>query len=571
MNSTVSLVTFLRELPPDAQRDLLRRRLTSVTGLRDWFDVADALMATESIDRGLALLPRNDLQALAQNSVNDELLPRLTAVGLATGSCALSEATARAIAVLPEISHEPVDESNNLDERLERAALERAVTLVASVDELLDLMTKRGLRTVSRGSVSAADTTRVKTTVAGLPDDLTMVLQLLESAALVTLSSGIWTVAETSRWSTLGVSGRWGMLADSWRSRLSLPLLDTLISRSNWGAALNAYLDWLFPIDSSDISAQAERAVLQASLLGLAVHDMRSYAGHLVLTGQLDEAVASVDALLPEYIDHILVQSDLTIIAPGPLRPDLESRLRALAHVESRSVASTYRLSPVLIARAMDAGASAAEITDFITSISSTGIPQPVAYVIADVGAKHATVRVRPVSHGTRISCSDPALAARLTADVALRALGLSAESDKELLSPHDSSVVMRNLRAEKYPAALETESGDITPWEPASAPLTATSQTISAIDALLERLNAQSVPSGQSDEQWLVRQIELAIRNRTLVNVTVTLPDGSTREFLIDPRGLSNGRFRGLDRKSQVERTLPLASITTLSVAEVA
>ena len=129
----------------------------------------------------------------------------------------------------------------------------------------------------------------------------------------------------------------------------------------------------------------------------------------------------------------------------------------------------------------------------------------------------------------------------------------------------------MRNLHNEKYPAALETDTGEIQPWEPAAVPLTGTTQAVNAITALVERLNALATPVGESDDQWLVRQLEVAIRNRTLVNVTVALPDGSTREFLIDPRGLSNGRFRGLDRKSEVERTLPLSSITSITVAEVA
>jgi hypothetical protein len=275
--------------------------------------------------------------------------------------------------------------------------------------------------------------------------------------------------------------------------------------------------------------------------------------------------------LLPEYIDKVLVQSDLTIISPGPLRPDLEAKLRAIASVESRSVASTYRLSSVLIARAMDAGMTAQEIEDFLLALSSTGIPQPVAYLISDVGSKHATIRVRPDGRSTLITCSESSLAARLVADVSLRALTFARESETVLRSPHDASVVMRNLHNEKYPAALESDTGEIQPWEPATAPLTGTTQTVNAISALVERLSALATPVGESDDQWLVRQIEVAIRNRTLVTVTVALPDGSSREFLIDPRGLSNGRFRGLDRKSEVERTLPLSSITAISIAEVA
>ena len=49
------------------------------------------------------------------------------------------------------------------------------------------------------------------------------------------------------------------------------------------------------------------------------------------MAGNLEAATARVAALLPSYIEKVMVQSDLTIIAPGPLRPEVESKLRRIA------------------------------------------------------------------------------------------------------------------------------------------------------------------------------------------------------------------------------------------------
>jgi hypothetical protein len=40
-------------------------------------------------------------------------------------------------------------------------------------------------------------------------------------------------------------------------------------------------------------------------------------------------------------------------------------------------------------------------------------------------------------------------------------------------------------------------------------------------------------------------------------------MPDGTEREFTIEATGLGGGRLRGLDRAVDVERTLPVSSIS--------
>jgi hypothetical protein len=51
-------------------------------------------------------------------------------------------------------------------------------------------------------------------------------------------------------------------------------------------------------------------------------------------------------------------------------------------------------------------------------------------------------------------------------------------------------------------------------------------------------------------------------VRSRTTVTVTVALPDGQEHDYTLEPTGLGGGRLRGRDRASDIERTLPVASI---------
>ena len=47
---------------------------------------------------------------------------------------------------------------------------------------------------------------------------------------------------------------------------------------------------------------------------------------------------------LPKPVDHILIQSDHTAIAPGPLEHEIAQELAILAEIESRGGATVYRL-----------------------------------------------------------------------------------------------------------------------------------------------------------------------------------------------------------------------------------
>jgi hypothetical protein len=98
--------------------------------------------------------------------------------------------------------------------------------------------------------------------------------------------------------------------------------------------------------------------------------------------------------LLPRPVDHVLLQADLTAVAPGPLEPELARHLATVADVESRGGATVYRFTEASVRRAFDSGWSAAEVHGLVASSSRTPVPQALTYLIDDVSRRFGTIRV---------------------------------------------------------------------------------------------------------------------------------------------------------------------------------
>ena len=98
--------------------------------------------------------------------------------------------------------------------------------------------------------------------------------------------------------------------------------------------------------------------------------------------------------LLPEEVDHVLIQADLTAVAPGPLVRERARDLHLLADVESRGQATVYRFTAASVRRAFDAGWAAHEVHAFLDAVSRTPVPQPLTYLVDDAARTFGTVRV---------------------------------------------------------------------------------------------------------------------------------------------------------------------------------
>jgi hypothetical protein len=107
-----------------------------------------------------------------------------------------------------------------------------------------------------------------------------------------------------------------------------------------------------------------------------------------------DDPVLALNALLPEPVDHVLIQADLTAVAPGPLEQALAQQLALVADVESRGGATVYRFSATSVRRAFDSGWSLIEVKDFLRESSRTPVPQALDVLVEDVSRRFGTLRV---------------------------------------------------------------------------------------------------------------------------------------------------------------------------------
>ncbi|MGY0068136.1 helicase C-terminal domain-containing protein [Streptomyces sp. QTS137] len=179
-----------------------------------------------------------------------------------------------------------------------------------------------------------------------------------------------------------------------------------------------------------------------------------------------EQAAASSSAgrllapLLPEPLDHVLLQADLTAVAPGPLQRPLADMLGVLADVESKGGATVYRFTPGSVRRALDAGRAAADLHAFLAAHSRTPVPQPLTYLIDDVARRHGHLRVGAASAYVR--CDDDAVLNEILADKRAAALGLRRLAPTVLAAQADPAGLLEGLRQMGFAPAAESAEGDV-------------------------------------------------------------------------------------------------------------
>ncbi len=196
-------------------------------------------------------------------------------------------------------------------------------------------------------------------------------------------------------------------------------------------------------------------AIREAEWLGITGQGVFSSYGADFLTGGDS---TSVDTDLPKAVDHILIQSDNTAIAPGPLEHEVAQELALIADVESRGGATVFRFSEGSIRRGLDHGRTGEEIAKFLAKTSKTPMPQPLEYLIADVAKKHGKLRVGNTA--SFIRCEDSALITQILGDKRLDVLGLRKIAPEVLICGHDATEAMNILRSCGYLPAAEDSRG---------------------------------------------------------------------------------------------------------------
>ncbi|MGW9041776.1 helicase-associated domain-containing protein [Streptomyces lydicus] len=361
---------------------------------------------------------------------------------------------------------------------------------------------------------------------------------------------------------------------------------------------------------AEDLRARlAQWALAEAELLGVTGRGALSTHGRALLGREPeagDATPAETDApaaraaallapLLPEPLDHVLLQADLTAVAPGPLRRPLAEALGVLADIESKGGATVYRFTPGSVRRALDAGRSAAELQEFLSTHSRTPVPQPLAYLIDDVARRHGQLRIGAAAAYVR--CDDDALLAEILADRRAAPLRLRRLAPTVLAAQTSPEQLLDGLRAMGYAPAAESAAGDVliaradsyrTPPRSAPGPVpdgppppdrTLLEAAVRAIRAgdLAATAERKPVPAPAAGTGALPRTtsaetlatVQAAVLTHSALWIGYVNADGAASQRVIAPVRVEGGFVTAYDHTADEVRTYPLHRIT--GVAELA
>lgn len=376
---------------------------------------------------------------------------------------------------------------------VDSAAAGGAMALLDDLNYLLHLVEETPRRTLRAGGVSARDVGSLARQLDVHLDRVSFVLEAAGAAGLVGPGPGgrLLPTADYDRWVALPDPARWHRLVSTWLDaprwwsqsggrgehalaerferpdapRIRRTVLTVLAAAEPATTvdldALTAAVGWHHPrLAASQTLRQVVRWTWdETAQLGLTALDATTSTLRAILAG--GPVPAEVTARFPEPGDMLIIQADLTAVAPGPLAAALTAQLRLPADQESRGAGGTWRFSSGSLRRAFDAGWTEPDVVDWLRRHSTTEVPQPLAYLVADVGRQFGRVRVGTARSYLRVDDGPTAAAVLAHPDAALLALREAAPG--LLVADADADDLVGLLRAIGLAPALDHAGGTVT------------------------------------------------------------------------------------------------------------
>lgn len=580
-----------------------------LNGLRDFFDLADALLAADSLQHCLTRLDRRSLAALVD--LSEERMPAgdshtahdpnerdATEATLAhLRDLVLLQDTPQGVTLWPEVAaqlaawpalglpnpHEDAPEPGTnatgpISQASAAVAAEHAFTATAAMAELLFDLEREPAKLLATGILGRPGTRRLAELLRVDEPNVASFISIAEHAGLASRINGKLVPSDNHRdWLERSPANRWAIIADGW-ARTHWSDIRQRLAKHHFtdGSGIPLWLEWNYPGGREWLPQLTALWLDETEMLGITVHKTISTIGSHLLAGEIDTAVSVLTAALPTPVDRLYLQHDLTAVATGPLDTRVDTRLRTMADVDGHTIASRYRFTNASITRAISSGETAATILEFLESITLSGIPQPLEYLISETASRHGLLRIGPLPTGdphalSYIRSNDEVLLRTVLIDRTLASLRLRPRDSEYLVSSFERNQLYGALRDAKYPVAMEDSEGHIIATRPMPTTNSVALKSVAAerIDpylALITRLRVadENAPE-DSGEAWLARQLDSAIRTKSAVMVSVRMPNGKVVDYQLEPASVSGGRLRARDSHSDIERTLPLSSIAAV------
>ncbi|TCC20391.1 helicase-associated domain-containing protein [Kribbella speibonae] len=520
----------------------------------------------------------------------------------------------------------------------DRAAAGAALDLVRLVDRALEQLGTEPPPVLRTGGVGVREVRSLAGKIGAEEQTAAAVLEMAYAAGLVAPvevgTTELWLPTSAyDDWLELDLAHRWAQLVMAWFSGLrAIGLIGRRDSTGSTAAARERLINALAPdlerLLAPEIRVLALQALAEAGagtapppetvVMWVAWHRPRrggqfrddlvewsvSEAALLGLTGlgalaahakpllgpepTADELAEAISPLMPEPVSEVLLQADLTAVAPGPLVRTVQDELSAMADVESDGGAGVYRFSESSVRRAFDLGRTAEQLHAWLAEHSRTPVPQPLAYLIDDVARRHGVLRLGTAS--TYLRCDDENVLTQLL-NSNLPGVRFRRLAPTVVVSPSPPDMVLSRLRDAGLAPLAETFDGALhvtgTPRR-GEAPRRRTSRdfnesafdlTDDQVKAVIEKVRAgDRIAAERPGDDGLIEPAAPAETIAVLTNaaeahtrtwIAYVDHNGHSLERVVEPVRVADGWLTAYDDTTETPRTYALHRISTARPVE--
>lgn len=429
---------------------------------------------------------------------------------------------------------------------VDKVASGSAFEFVRRIEVLIEHCDHRPVRLRQAGGFASREVKAVAALL-DLPAAVATVhLEVAQTAGLLGLAAhGVDEVliptTEFDSWQRRSLAEQWAVLTAGWfeaHAASGPPWLKTLCLEAFGEPAdgrvlsvgqLKEWVAWHRPRRPATTDRQAVIFIDQASWVGVTgLGAVSSFAP------QLD--ISALDEHLPERTEHVLVQADFTVIAPGPLTADASRQLGALADVESRGGATVYRFTAESLGRAFGLGWTDTDILGTLEARSRTALPQPLRYLVQDLA------RRRTQAGGAAKPATGGVAAAK---DASRRSGHQMPRRSAPRASPAERSATDRLMPAEASALVAQLRhDDDVTPHRGDGGPEATESVVISPLDVLRE-----------------------AVETGEVVWIALVDSHGVPGERLLRAVEFVDGELHAMDARCDKAATVPVRRITAAHI----
>jgi hypothetical protein len=580
VSDQLRIASALRKLDDASLERVIQLRMLNSSHLRDFFDMADALANAKSLAPALSSLTVRQfeqLESLRENKksefgdfIFDLMLAERTDQGpkifASTVDAMAAIGAHRKISNLVVVSESERRELSASD--IDRDASLAIFDVIQALTELIFELEQRYIREVGKRGVGLPDVKRLAAHLSKPNEYAKQVFELAQFANLAEIEGSRWQLGQRAEnWISWSDRERWSHLAETWLSLLgdeaARELLAILPAES-----FERQLADVYPFADSTATNRIKKVAEIANLIGLIANSQAtSWLG--LLSSSLQNASERAIAGLPSAAERVIIQADLTLIAPSPLPTELEISLRRFADTEQIGMASSYRLSALSVSHGLETGLAIDEIRALLLRLSAKELPQPVDYLLKEAESRFARLKVYATKSGahSQIVSTDKILLAEIHNDQRLKPFALHFDEAGSLHSRFEAELVYFALREANFVAVRVDENGEVLSPQKLSSKNKVSEQRKSVVEDITRMREADTQGTSDPDDDDLLRQIQLAIKYKAKMVIVLKTSSGEQVEYLVEPVGVANGRLRAKDRKADLERTLPLSSVVSISI----